>query len=237
MNPLIFLLAIATFISTMIGGLVAVRFRGVLQYFFAFASGALIGVTFFDILPESIDISQSIGLPLRYVMITAVIIFVFYSFLERYFLTHHHDDEHGHIMGPIGAGGLVVHSFLDGIAIGTAFQVNAAVGVIVALAVICHDFTDGINTVTLMLKNKHHVKNAKIFLVMDAVAPIIGVLIASIFIIDQTILALILAAFAGEFLYIGAANLLPETYKHTTWKMSILMACGALLIFVLTSLV
>jgi len=37
-------------------------------------------------------------------------------------------------------------------------------------------------------------------------------------------------------LYIGAANLLPETYRHTAWKMAVAMIIGVLLIFVLTSL-
>ena len=55
-------------------------------------------------------------------------------------------------MGPIGAIGLVMHSFLDGAAIGIAYQANASMGFIVALAVISHDFTDGINTVVIMLK-------------------------------------------------------------------------------------
>jgi len=241
MNPIIIIMAVATFISTLIGGAVTIKFRNVLPYFFAFASGSLIAVSFFDILPECLEISKSIDLPLRYVMITTVASFFFHSLLEKYFLTHHYHEgeekEHGHIMGPIGAGGLVLHSFLDGVAIGTAYQVNASVGLVVALAVICHDFTDGVNTVTLMLKSKHPVQNAKLFLLMDALAPVLGVLFASLVSISPVILALILAAFAGEFIYLGAANLLPETHKHDPWKMNISMALAIILIFILTSII
>lgn len=241
MNAVILGMALLTFISTLIGGSVTIRFRKILPYFFAFASGSLIAVSFFDILPESLEISQSISLPVRYVLITVVASFFFYSLLEKFFLTHHYHEkegeEHGHIMGPVGAGGLVVHSFLDGVAIGTAYQVNPSVGLIVALAVIFHDFTDGANTVVLMLKNKHTVKNAKLFLLMDAVAPVLGVLFASVVGISQTVLALILAAFAGEFIYLSAANLLPETRKHDPWKMNVSMALGILLILALTSIV
>ncbi len=240
MNPVIVGMAFVTFLSTLMGGAVTIRFRKVLPYFFAFASGSLIAVSFFDILPESLEISKSIDLPVKYVMITAVASFFFYSLLEKYFLTHHyHEDEgreHGHIMGPVGAGGLVVHSFLDGVAIGTAYQVNSSTGLIVALAVIFHDFTDGANTVTLMLKNKHPVKNAELFLLMDAVAPVLGVLFATLVSISQMILALILAAFVGEFIYLGAANLLPETRKHDPWKMNLSMALGIVLILILTSI-
>ena len=220
----------------MVGGLVAVKFRGVLQYFFAFSSGALIAITFFDVLPESLDIAGSV--PVRALMITLVATFLFFSLVERFFLTHHHHEgeEHGHIMGPIGAIGLVAHSFLDGAAIGIAYQANPKIGLIVALAVISHDFTDGINTVVIMLKNEQNVRNARRFLFVDAIAPVFGILVASFFVINQSVLALVLAAFAGQFLYIGAANLLPETYRHVAWKMAVCMIIGVLLIFGLTAL-
>ena len=236
MHPILFVLAAVTFISTMVGGLVAVKFRGVLQYFFAFSSGALIAITFFDVLPESLDIAGSVSV--RALMITLVATFLFFSLVERFFLTHHHHEgeEHGHIMGPIGAIGLVAHSFLDGAAIGIAYQANPKIGLIVALAVISHDFTDGINTVVIMLKNEQNVKNARRFLFADAIAPVFGILVASFLVINQSVLAVILAAFSGQFLYIGAANLLPETYRHVAWKMAVAMIIGVLLIFGLTAI-
>lgn len=232
-------LASITFVSTLLGGALAIKFKKALPYFFAFASGTLIAVTFFDILPESLNISESVNLPVRYIMITIVASFLFYSILEKYFLIHHHkeDEEHGHIMGPIGAGSLVIHSFLDGAAIGAAYRVDPAIGLVVALAVIFHDFTDGINTVTLMLKNKQHVKKATAFLLMDAIAPILGIAATSLIGLSQLVLSLILAVFAGEFIYIGAVNLLPETYKHPNWKTVFTTVFGVLLIFVLTSII
>jgi ZIP family zinc transporter len=238
MDPLIYLLALITFASTMIGGLVAVKFRKVLQYFFAFSAGALIAITFFDVLPESLDIANAEALSVRALMIAVVGSFLFFSLVERFFLTHHHhdDEEHGHMMGPVGATGLIAHSFLDGAAIGIAFQANTKVGFIVALAVISHDFTDGINTVVIMLKNEQTVKSTRWFLFADAIAPVAGIFVASFFAINQSVLAVILAAFAGQFLYIGAANLLPETYRHVAWKMAVTMIFGVLLIFGLTAL-
>ncbi len=237
MHPMLFLIALITFASTMIGGLVAVRFKNVLQYFFAFSSGALIAITFFDVLPESLGIAGTV--PVRTLMIAAVVTFLFFSLVERFFLTHHHHEgeEHGHIMGPIGAIGLVMHSFLDGAAIGIAYQANASMGFIVALAVISHDFTDGINTVVIMLKNEQSVKQARLFLIIDAVSPVFGIIVASFFVIQPSVLSVILAAFAGQFLYIGAANLLPETYRHSAWRMAVAMLIGVLLIFVLTTII
>jgi ZIP family zinc transporter len=239
MDILVVILALATFFSTFIGGAIIIKFRKYLPFFFAFAAGSLIAVSFLDLLPESINIANSINFPVRYIMLAVVFSFFFYSLLERFFLTHQMEgkNEHGHILGPIGAGSLIVHSFMDGAAIGAAFKVNASIGIIVALAVIFHDFTDGINTVTLMLKNRQKIGRTLLFLLMDALAPVFGVMTAVLISIPQNILALILAAFVGEFLYIGASTLLPETKKHISKGIIVAMAIGILLITILTSLV
>ena len=65
------------------------------------------------------------------------------------------------MMGPSGAIGLVAHSFLDGAAIGIAIKPIPKIGIIVALAGISDDFTDGTNTVVIMLKNEQNVRNAR----------------------------------------------------------------------------
>jgi ZIP family zinc transporter len=88
-----------------------------------------------------------------------------------------------------------------------------------------------------MLKNGQNVRNARIFLFIDAIAPVFGIIVASFFVIKPLVLAVILAAFSGQFLYIGAANLLPETYRHSAWKMAVAMIFGVLIIFVLTSII
>ena len=240
MNLLIILLALATFASTLIGGMIILRFSKGLPYFFAFAAGSLMGVAFLDIFPEALKIASENAIPVRYLMITIVISFLFYHTVERFFATHYvgEHDHHGHIAGPIGAGSLVLHSFLDGAAIGIAFQVNAAAGIVVALAVICHDFTDGINTVTIMLKNKHVKRKAALFLAMDAIAPVLGVIVLSYVAIPQQVLAFLLSVFVGEFIYIGASNLLPETREHHDPKrMLAAIFGGVLLIIIITSFI
>ncbi len=236
MNLLMLSLAFATFLSTIIGGTVVLRFRSSLPYFFAFAAGSLMGAAFLDILPESLKIAGHAGVPARHLMVTMVLSFFFYHLVERFFVTHHIEqpEAHGHIMGPIGAGSLVIHSFLDGAAIAAAFQVNTSVGMLVALAVIFHDFTDGINTVTLMLKNNQPSRNSAVFLLLDAVAPVLGVFAVSRVNFPEDILAFVLAFFVGEFIYIGAANLLPETKQFQSRRILLATAAGVALIFVLT---
>ena len=239
-NYVIIILAFATFIFTLIGGLVTIRFRRILPYFFAFAAGSLIAVAFLDILPEALELSNTIDFPTKYIMITIVFSFFIYSLIDKYFITHcigKECDVHGHIMGPIGAASLTIHSFFDGAAIGTAFLVNSSVGMLVAFAVIFHDFTDGINTVTVMLKNKQKFKKTLLFLFMDALARILGVLTTMIITFSVSVLIMILSVFIGEFIYIGAANLLPETREDPSKKTLIAMAFGIIVILILTSLI
>lgn len=234
---MIFLLAWATFISTLVWGLMIFRFRKNLHYFFAFAAWSLVAVSFLDLLPESIELAQQIQFPIRYLMIAVVASFFLYSLLERFFATHELSDwhdAHGHIMGPIGAGSLIIHSLFDGVAIGAAFHISAAIWLVVAFAVISHDFTDGINTVTIMLKNKQSKKMVIGFLLLDALAPVMGLLIMYSLSIPQKTLAIIFAIFVWEFLYIGASTLLPETKKHPSKGMVIAMGFGILLIVIVT---
>jgi len=240
MEFLIIFFAAITFISTLAGGFIILKFKNSLPYFFAFAAGSLMGVAFLDLIPESIALANSIALPIRYVFLTLIASFFLYSFIEQFFLSHDIEEgahSHAHIMGPIGAGSLVLHSFFDGVAIGASFQINSSVGLVVALAVIFHDFTDGINTVAVMFKNHQNARRATFFLAMDAIAPLLGIALLYFITLPKTILPIILAVFAGEFIYIGASNLLPETHKYPSKKITLALALGIIFIIILTSFI
>lgn len=240
MNTILVLLAIATFFFTLIGGFITIKFKKSLPYFFAFSAGAMIAVVFLDLLPESLEIAEIAGISVRTIMLISLGSFFLFSLIEKVFATHHihsSNKEHSHVMGPIGASSMVFHSFLDGAAIGIAFQVDIFAGIVVALAVLMHDITDGINTVVLMLKNHQSVKKSIVFLFLDAIAPVLGLVLASVISLPSNWLAFILAFFVGEFLYIGASTLVPETREHPSKKLILLMALGILLIIFLTGLI
>ena len=239
MNWQIATIAAVVFLATFAGGLIVFRIKRTLPYLFAFAAGNLIGVSFFDIQPVLFGIGERSGISLRVIMVIIVASFFCFNLIERYLVLYHADSDNfqGHIMGPVGAGGLVFNSLLDGVAIGIAFQAGAMIGLIVGLAVIFHDITDGMNTVIIMLKNEQSSKTTLIFLFLDAIAPALGIILTVPLRIPEPFLAVLLAIFAGEFLYIGAASLLPETYRYPPRKMLISMGLGILLIFTLTLLV
>jgi ZIP family zinc transporter len=125
---------------------------------------------------------------------------------------------------------------MDGVGIGLAFQVSQQVGFIVAIAVIAHDFCDGLNTVALMLVHRNSMGPAIVLLVLDAIAPLLGAASTLLFQLSAGALMLYLGFFARFLLYIGASDILPEArsaYRSSITVGLIALACtGAALMFV-----
>ena len=231
----VLMVSLTTFASTVLGGLFALRMRDSLHLILGFSGGAVLGVVLFDLIPEAISLAGvRFGVPATTAVIAAG--FLAYMVLDRAIVMHGHQSprtEQNPRRGVLGAGSLCVHSFLDGFSIGLAFKVSASVGAIVTAAVLVHDFSDGINTVSLILKNRGSDRSAFRWLVVDAVAPIIGAASTMVLTLQAAMLGLGLAAMAGFFLYIGASDLLPESYHdHPTVLTTTMTILGALTMFV-----
>jgi ZIP family zinc transporter len=103
----------------------------------------------------------------------------------------------------------------------------------VAIAVLVHDFSDGINTVNLSLVGTGKPRVARLWLIADALAPLVGIGAAFLLKIPDQAFSVILALFAGFFLYIGASELLPDSHhRYPRFFTSIMTVLGALVIYV-----
>jgi len=238
---LVILLAAATFVSTILGGLTALRNKDRLHRVLGYTAGVILGVVAFDILPEIFELVNHVNMGATWPMVALVVGFLLFHIIEKGILIHHAqegDYEHGHHhphVGMASALALAGHSFLDGVAIGFGFQVGEPVGVAVAIAVIAHDFSDGLNTVSLMLMNRNNRRRALVFLFIDALAPVLGALSTLLFQVSDKGLVLYLGFFAGFLLYIGASEILPEAHsKHSSYKTIALTVFGAVFMFVVT---
>ncbi|MEA2569921.1 MAG: zinc and cadmium transporter [Acidobacteriota bacterium] len=209
--------ALSAFVMTLAGGAFAFRYQKYLFFIMAFSAGLLIGVAFLDLLPEVIDIAHRSSLDVRGLMITMLSGFVGIFLLEKLTIIHsekqHDAPGHRHNVGLVGALGLSFHSFLDGLAIGVGFLAGTQVGFVVLLAVVAHDFADGLNTVTFMLATRNSRWRTIVLLAVDALAPVAGALVANVIKIDPILLAYQLAFFAGFLLYLGASDLLPHVHE------------------------
>ncbi len=228
------LIALGTLVATFLGGLFALRWSDKLHLILGFSAGALIGVALFDLLPEALGLGSSASADT--VILWVALGFLAYMVLDRMiFMQGHgeHCEEEGHShKGRFGAGSLSFHSFLDGMAVGMGFHVSSAVGAVVAAAVLAHDFSDGINTVSMVVRHGGSKKEAFRWLVVDALAPVAGILSTFIFAIPAAATGLILAVFCGFFLYIGASDLLPESHhSHPTRWTTFATILGAAAIY------
>jgi zinc transporter ZupT len=241
MTTLVF--AAVTFLSTLLGGLFALRFRDRLHLIVAFAAGVRLGAAFFDLLPESLRLGDANHIPVLTLMTAAVLGLLTYHVLEGTILLHsssgleHLDEGHRHV-GILGAAGFSAHSFLDGVSIGLAFQAGYEAGILVAAAVIAHDFSDGLNTVTILLRNRASAGLSYRWLLVDATTPLLGAASTFLFQVPEGSLGLILAGCAGFFIYLGAIGLLPEAHhEHGTLLPMTLTTAGVIFIYVVTQAV
>jgi zinc transporter ZupT len=218
-------LAAAAVVPRLFGGISALRQNDRLHIAMGFAGGAMIGVALFETGPEAFDHAPGNPIWVAGVVLAGIVAF---AALERRVFHHVHTEDS--VCNPrvaeIGAGGITTHAFLDGLAIGTAFQVGSEVGLLVSAAVLLHAFADGLNTVTILLRHGHRHRTAKLWLAADAGAPILGAAIGLLTPLPDLVFAALLAFFAGMFLYFGAGSLLPQA--HRAGRNRVIVAAAAL---------
>jgi len=83
-------------------------------------------------------------------------------------------------------------------------------GLLVAVAVIGHDFSDGLNTVSYMVTHRQPAGRLRVLLVADALAPILGALFASLVPVPDAIFPVAIGFFSGLFIYVASNTLLPR---------------------------
>lgn len=229
---LIWLVGILPFISTLLGGIAVFRLQHRLHVAMAAAAGILVATAFVDLLPEAIELIGSEDAPFL-AGAAAVVGYVVYAaveaFIHRGTYEHEHEPDqdprapHVHpvaisptrsMLGWLAPAGLIVHSTLDGFAIGLGFEAGTDVGVIVTLAVLVHDFADGLNIVTIALAGGRGRMAAIVLLVLDAVAAILGIGLSQVIPLGSEQLGILLGVFGGAFVAIGAGHLLPEAEHH-----------------------
>lgn len=219
--------AAATVVATFAGGALALRLAHSLPTLIALTGGVVVAVALFDVLPEAFENLDDAGR----VGLLAGAGFLTFFLAERVLVLHHRDDPeqaraHHHV-GALGALGLSAHSFIDGLGIGLAFGLDTATGVLVFVAVISHDFADGLNTVSFILNQSDDRRQAKRWLAIDAFAPLVGAIVGSAIVVSAETLGAILAVYAGFFLYMGATDLLPEAHsEHASWQRVALTVAG-----------
>ncbi|HKZ95226.1 MAG TPA: ZIP family metal transporter [Candidatus Bathyarchaeia archaeon] len=227
------IVSLVSFIGILFVGLKQAIVGRLLMVLVGFASGSLIGVVFFDLIPEAAETGQAIWL---YIVAGIVFFFVMEKFL---YWRHCHDETckvHSFAyMNLIGDG---IHNFVDGALIAASFLVSASIGFTTSLAVVFHEIPQELGDFGVLVYGGLERKKAMIYNFLSALTAVAGALVAYILASQVQSLPELLVPFAaGGFIYIAATDLMPELHKRTQAKDSVIqlltLLAGIALMYIL----
>ena len=241
MNQYTILSIFLTFASIFLGGLLAVKYRKRLNSLEAFAGGVLIALALFDLLPEAFMFAYT-----ELFLLLSVIGLIIVGFVTLYLAENgaswppkelsDKKKENNTKKGLFVVIELSAHGFLEGMAIGLGYGVDLRVGSIIAVAVVCHEFSEGLATMTALLDSGSSMRASLSMLFIQAIAPGIGVLLTFFITVPEYYLILSLPFFAGGFLYLGSFNLLPQRHEKGTWMSTMRYGFVGLILILLLSM-
>lgn len=221
-------------VATLAGGMLALRLRHRIGLVLGLTAGVVIGVALFDLIPEALGLATG-RWSARGLMAFTALGLAGYMLLDRMLAKIPHLAA-ANWRGDLGPAMLCLHSLIDGLGIGVAFQIDTAAGWMIALAVLTHDLADGVNTVSLSLAARSEAA-ARRWLILNGIAPMLGVVIGMGLTIPSTMLAPLMALFAGIFLYIGACELVPRSQSlDPRLKTGLATVAGILLMLTVTQI-
>jgi len=226
------LLATASISLVSLIGILALSLRHktlekILLFLVAFSAGTMLGSSFFHLLPESLEF-----LPAQLTFQLAFLSLVVFFLIEKILHWHHchKADCHTHSLGYMNLIGDGLHNFIDGLLIAATFSVSIPLGIAATIAIIAHEIPQEIGDFGVLLHAGFSKKKAILFNLVSALAAVFGAGVG-ILLIEQVaeLSKYLLPIAAGGFLYIGAADLLPELRKETNRARLI----GLVLVFLL----
>jgi ZIP family zinc transporter/zinc and cadmium transporter len=207
----------------------------------SFSAGVLLGVGILHVIPESMELTTSAPLFI-------LLAFVLFYFFEHHLLIHAgHEEQHHvnleiadchdgccsrpHPMGWVAFVGMGLHSIIDGMIIGTGFEVGQDLGFLAALGVIAHEVPEGIAMIAILLHYGWQRKRAIQLTSFVALAtPGAAILtFAMVNNLSPSVLGALLAVAGGSFVYIAASDLIPESHRSRGFSATLAL-CGGILL-------
>ena len=199
----------------------------------SFSAGTLLGAAFLDLLPEVIESNlKNVG----YMILFGILIFFILEKIIKWH--HHHKGSETHSFTHLNLIGDSIHNFIDGAIIATSFIVSTQLGIVTSIAIFFHEIPQEIGDFSLLLYGGFSKTKALLFNFLTALTAIFGAIVAYLFSNFVEQFAPYLTAFAiGMFIYIGAADLIPELHKENMIKKSITQFIFLLIVIALIAMV
>ncbi len=202
-------------------------YKNLLKYVLALGAGFMLGVTFIDILPEVVELwvqnnTGQVSEVLIFPMVLLLVGYLLTQFFEHTIAPHFHlgeEMQHEHLISTSSAytaiGGLMIHTFFDGVSIAAAAQVNFRVGILVFIAVFLHKFPEGFTIASMVLAAGKGLKEVILATTIVGLTTLFGVLIFYFIGASSGItVAYALPLATGVTLYVAASDLVPEVNHH-----------------------
>lgn len=192
--------------GTTLGGIIGCFFYKVsnkfLSFILSFASGLMMAVICFDLIPEALAISNIINMLMGVTL--GIITMIFCDVIvEKGFNKKHYKTNNLLKTGIIVSIGLAIHNFPEGLAIGSGFDVSMKLGIGLATAICLHDIPEGISMAIPMKNGGMKAWKVIFYVILSGVTTGIGVFFGAIIgSISDTIIAISLSFAAGAMLYI-----------------------------------
>lgn len=209
----------------------------------AFAAGALLSVSIFDLLPEALEVN----LGTLYIVLGIITFFIVERFvgwhhshhredIDPNMPDHHHDHKKPFVYTNLMAE--AVHNFIDGTLIAVSFLVSIPLGISVTIAVAIHEIPQEIGDFAILIHGGLKINKALLYNFIVAIFAVLGGILTFYLIgAIETLKPILLGIAGGGFLYIALVNLLPEIHKEKNWKKSVVqfifLLIGILIIYYL----
>jgi zinc and cadmium transporter len=185
-----------------------------LEKLIALSAGFMLSVAILDLAPEAIQQHGAGAAPF------ILLGFLLVHLTQHTLVPHFHFGEEVHevtkAVSMSALAGLLLHTFIDGVAISSGFQVRASLGFLVFIAILLHKLPEGLAISSIFLASGASRGRALLAGASLGVATIVGALLTGLI---EPLSHYGLALAAGVSLYVGASNLVPEFQHKRDWKL------------------
>ncbi|GIW64019.1 MAG: ZIP family metal transporter [Patescibacteria group bacterium] len=207
-------------------------------YLISFSAGSFLGVVFFDLLPEALEIVDHPEEIMTATLSGIILFFIIEKFIHWRHCHLVDENKHKHHLAYLNIVGDLFHNFLDGLAIAVAFFTSFGVGITTTFSIIMHEIPQEISDFNILLFSGLSKKKALLYNFFTALTSLLGTVAGFWFLnLFEHYLPILTSITAGGFLYIANSDLIPELHKSNSFKQTLLqillLATG---IFVIMSL-
>ncbi len=186
-----------------------------LKYLISFAAGTMLAAALLDVLPEAMVIGEP-ALVTKFILVGIVAFFIGEKTLLWHHHSHHSECEHIKPVGILVIAGDTLHNFLDGIVVAATFSISLELGLVTTLAIIAHEIPQELGDFAILINSGMTKSKVFLFNIISSFAALLGAWLALFFAAElSSIMPYLLGFAAGNFIYIAAADLIPEIHHES----------------------